>query len=243
MIEQQDAIGTDDGPMGFYLVRPDGDGPFPVVVSFHHGPGLDDGSKEAMALIAGWGYYVVSHDRYHRDTEWLVLDRKTASEEDQKRFFEVFVGTSDEMVADDLAALLEHVDGDPAARSGPMGCVGYCIGARSVLRTLAADPARFRAGVALHPSRCTTEEEDSPHLGVPGYDGWLYVGFGADDKMQPPADNQALIDIVNGLPHGEVEIHEGANHGFAVPKSAYHEAAAERSYERARAMFDAALLT
>ncbi len=241
MIEVQDRIDTADGPLGIATVRPDGPGPFPVVVSFHHGPGLDEGSKQAMKRIAEWGYYVVCHDRYHRDAEWLVIDRATASAEDQKRFFEIFVGTTDEMVAADLAAVLAHVDADPAARPAPMGAIGYCIGARSVLRALAADPARFRAGVALHPSRCTTEEVDSPHLDVPSYDGWLYVAFGADDTIQPPADNTALIDATNALAHGEAEILAGANHGFAVPGASYHEAAAERSYARAREVFAQAL--
>jgi carboxymethylenebutenolidase len=240
-IDQLHSIDTDDGPMGLYVVRPDGDGPFPVVVSFHHGPGLDEGSKEAMALIAEWGYYVVSHDRYHRDGEWYVFDRSTATEEDGKRFFEVFLGASDERVAADLDALLDFVDGDPAAGPAPMGCIGYCIGGRSVLRALAAHPETFRVGVALHPSRCTTEEEDSPHLVVPSLTASLYVGFGADDKTQPPGDNTAFIEAVEALPTGEVEIHEGANHGFAVPESAYHPEAADRSYERARSLFDAAL--
>src|SRR4051812_31417861 len=181
MQTRTEEITTPSGPMGIHVVRPDGEGPFPVIVFFHHGPGLDPGSKEAMARIAGWGYYVVTHDRYHRAEPWWVLDRSTATEADQKRFFEIFVGTTDAMVAADLEALLAHVDDDPAARDAPMGCIGYCIGARSVLRAIAADPERFRAGVALHPSRCATEEDDSPHLSVPGFTGGLYVGFGADD--------------------------------------------------------------
>jgi carboxymethylenebutenolidase len=241
MIELQDNVATGDGDLGVHVVRPDGPGPFPVVISFHHGPGLDDGSKQAMARIAEWGYYVISHDRYHRAQPWLVIDRSTASKEEQERFFEIFVGTTDEMVAADVHAVLGYLEDDPAARAAPMGCIGYCIGARSVLRALANDPARFRAGVALHPSRCTTEEPDSPHLAVPGYDGWLYVGFGADDTVQPPADNAALIEATNALAHGEAEVHDGANHGFAVPGGTFHEAAAERSYARARAMFAEAL--
>ena len=60
MIEQQDTISTDDGPMGVYVVRPDGPGPHPVVVSFHHGPGLDDGSKEVYAKRSGARIRVIS---------------------------------------------------------------------------------------------------------------------------------------------------------------------------------------
>ena len=110
-----------------------------------------------------------------------------------------------------------------------------------MLRALAAHPDRFRAGVALHPSRCTTDEADSPHLVVPSLTASLYVGFGADDTSQSPADNQALIEAVEALPNGEVEIHAGALHGFAVPGGAYHPTAADRSYDRARALFAAAL--
>jgi hypothetical protein len=40
------------------------------------------------------------------------------------------------------------------------------------------------------------------------------------------------------LPNGEAEIHEGAEHGFGVYGPAHHEAAATRSYERAKIMFD-----
>ena len=60
----------------------------------------------------------------------------------------------------------------------------------------------FRAGVGLHPSFCTTEDPDSPHLAVPSSTGSLYIGF------------------------------------FGVFGPAYHDAAATRSYERAKIMFD-----
>lgn len=239
MIERTETLTSDDGPMGVYVVAPDGDGPFPVVVSFHHGPGLDAGAKEAMARIAGWGYEVVSHDRYHRHEPWFVLDRtKPVDDATQARFWEVLNDTTEEQVAADLDAVLAYLADEATARPAPMGCIGYCIGARSVLRTIGDRGDRFRAGVALHPSFCTTDEPDSPHLVVPGYTGSLYVAFGTEDKMQPAAANTAFIDATNALDRGEAEVLDGANHGFAVPGPAYHEPAAERAYERARAAFD-----
>ncbi len=243
MIEEMRTVGTDDGAMGVFVVRPDttpdGDAARPGIVSFHHGPGLDEGSKEAMRRIASWGFVVASHDRYHRDGKWLQLAMRSEDEAERRRSFEVFLAATDERVAADLEAVIGLLDADPGVAQGPMGCIGYCIGARSVLRALGAHPDRFGAGVALHPSRCTTDEPDSPHLLVPTLQAALYVGFGADDTAQPPADNQALIDLVAALPGGEVEVHEGAVHGFAVPGGAYHEAAADRSYSRAEALFAA----
>jgi carboxymethylenebutenolidase len=119
-----------------------------------------------------------------------------------------------------------------------MACIGYCIGARSSLCTIRDRGEEFRAGVGLHPSFCTTPDPDSPHLAVPSYTGSLYIGFGSADTMQPASANTALIDAANALTKGEAEIHDGADHGFGVFGPAYHEAAATRSYERIKVMFD-----
>ncbi len=236
MQTRNETIETPDGPMGLYSVRPDGDGPFPVVVSFHHGPGLDDGSKETMARIAEWGYYVVSHDRYHREEEWYTM----AGRDDAavQKMFGLIMATGEDMVSRDLTALLEWLPSDAAAGTGPMGCIGYCIGARSSLVTIGERADQFRAAVGLHPSFCTTDAPDSPHLGVAPYTGSIYIGFGAADTMQPASDNGPLIDATNALDKGEAEIHEGADHGFGVHGGGYHAAAADRSYERVEVMFD-----
>ncbi len=237
---------TADGPMGVYIERPDGDDrPLPVVVSFHHGPGLDEPSKHTMRFIAEQGYYVISHDRYHRDAEWYVMTPELRSDPDAaKRFYGMLLGTTEEMVDRDLSAVLEHIDGDQAAASdGMLRCIGYCIGARLVVHTMAKRHDRFGAGVGLHPSMCTTDQPDSPHLLVPEITGTMYVAFGSEDKSQSPADNVPFIDAVNAMPdgRGEAVVHEGANHGFGVLGSpAYHERAAKASYDRAFALFAAA---
>ena len=238
---------TSDGPMGAHIVRPDDDGPpRPVVVFFHHGPGLDDPSKATMQYIADRGYYVISHDRYHRDAEWFTMTPEMRNDKDvAQRFFAMLVNTTEQMVDADLAVVLDHIDADPAAASERMlGCIGYCIGARSVVCTMAWHNDRFGAGVALHPSFCTTDQPDSPHLLVPEISGSMYVAFGSEDTMQSPADNVPFIDAINSMPddRGEAVVHEGANHGFGVLGSpAYHEGAAKKSYERAFELFGAAL--
>lgn len=231
-----ETITSQSGVMGIHIVRPEGDGPFPVVVFFHHGPGLDDGSKETMAHIAQWGYYVVTHDRYHRAEPWYV--RGSRGDEDLTKTMSLITGTSEADVAEDLDAILAWLPTDPAARAGAMGCIGYCIGARSALCTIRDHGELFRAAVGLHPSFCTTDEPDSPHLAVPFYTGSLYIGFGSADTMQPASANTALIDATNALEKGEAEVHDGADHGFGVHGGSYHDAAATRSYERVKVMFE-----
>ena len=236
MHSQTETITSPSGPMGVHVVRPDGDGPFPVVVFFHHGPGLEQGSKDTMARIADWGYYVVTHDRYHRDEEWYTMAART--DDEVQKMFGLIMKTGEDLVSEDLGAVLDWVASDPAAGDGPMGCIGYCIGARSALVTIAERGDQFRAAVGLHPSFCTTDEPDSPHLAVPNYTGSLYIGFGSADEMQPASANGPLIELTNALDKGEAEIHDGADHGFGLYGGGYHEAAADRSYERTKVMFD-----
>lgn len=238
-------LSTADGDMQAYIVRPDGDGPFPVVVFFHHGPGLDAASKTTMQMIADEGYYVISHDRYHREGEWLIMTPEMRKDEEQlKKFWAILTGTTEDMVDVDLQAVLAHVDADPAARSERLGCVGYCIGARSVVVMMARHDNRFAAGGAFHPSYCTIEDADSPHLLVPSISGVLYIAFGSEDKMQSPEANVPFIDNVKNMPdgRGEADILEGANHGFAVIGSAaYHEGAAKVAYAKTFEKFKTAL--
>ena len=234
-------LSTPDGPMGVHVVRPDGDGPFPVIVFFHHGPGLDAGSKEAMQMLADAGYYVISHDRYHREAPWYRLTPEMRNDPDaMKKFLGVLVGTTEDLVDVDLRAMFGHLDADPAAREDAMSCIGYCIGARSVVVMMARHSDRLAAGAGMHPSYCTTGDPDSPHLLVPSITGSLYVAFGSEDKMQSPEANAPFIDAVRSMPdgRGEADILDRANHGFAVPQSpAYDEAAAGVAYEKALAMF------
>ena len=234
---------TPDGDMGVHIVRPDGDGPFPVIVYFHHGPGLDGGSKESMQSLADAGYYVISHDRYHREEPWLTMTPEMRNDpEAAQRFWGILFGTTEDMVDTDLQAVFAHLDGDPAARDGAMACIGYCIGARSVV-VMMARHNRFAAGVGMHPSACTTDGPDSPHLLVPSIEGSLYVAFGSEDKMQSPEANVAFIEAVRAMSggRGEADILEGANHGFAVPGPAYHEEAATTAYGKAFKLFANAL--
>jgi carboxymethylenebutenolidase len=179
---------------------------------------------------------VVTFDRYHRAEPWYTM--RSRSDDEIKKMFGLVLGTTEDQVAEDLDALLAWLPSDSAARGGAMGCIGYCIGARSVLCTLRARGDQFRAGVGLHPSFCTTDDGDSPHLAVPSYTGSLYIGFGSADAMQPASANSALIEATNALVKGEAEIHDDADHGFGVYGPAYHETAATRSYERAKVMFD-----
>jgi carboxymethylenebutenolidase len=247
MIESVIQLDTGEGIQTVLAKHPDEHGPFPVVVMFHDGPGMREATHEVMRRIAQEGYYVVAPDRYHRLGEQLNVEPaemfKPGNEELRNRMFGWLMGTSEDSVATDLAALLAHLATDPAATDGPRGCVGYCIGARSVLRSLKDHPEAFAAGATFHPSFCVTEDDDSPHQVVSIFTGEIYVGIGSEDRLQSVAMNQPFLDAVNAMADGRglAEVHEGADHGFGVPGPAYHAVAADRSYDMMLAMFDRTL--
>jgi len=236
-------ITKSDGELGVVVSSPDGEGPFPVIFFFHHGPGLDEGSKQSIQTLAEAGYYVVAPDRYWRYGPFLTFSPRELRSADTnpavtKLFRTAIEGTTDAMVESDVQAILVHLGDYPEARRSPMGCIGFCIGARSVIRTMAAHPQLFTVGVALHPSFCVDDSDDSPHTDVVDLPGFLYVGIGAEDQMSSVETNRPLINAVAELgDRGKVDIHAGADHGFAVPGPSYHAVAASRSYDRALTLF------
>ncbi|MES3636624.1 dienelactone hydrolase family protein [Mycobacterium intracellulare] len=231
-------IDTPEGELGVRVRRPSTDGPFPVVLMFHHGPGLDDGTVEAMEIFARAGYFVVCPDRYYREGPWITFNAAELmsggpDSEVMGRFFGLLSRTTDEMMARDAQAVFERVAVDPAARKGKVGCIGYCVGARSVIRTMEDHP-EVAAGILLHPGQCVVDGPDSPHLRVAALTGNLYIALGAQDRMSSVEQNQPLIDAASRLgENARVDIHDGADHGFAVPGPGYHAAAADRSYAQA----------
>ncbi len=247
MIESVIELATPDGVQAVLAKRPDRHGPFPAVVMFHDGPGVREATHEVMRRIAVEGYYVVCPDRYHRFGRHLHVDPADIAGEQgdvvRQQMWKWLMGTSEDQVAADLAALLGHLADDEVVIDGPMGCIGYCIGARSVLRSLRDHPETFAAGVTFHPSFCVTADDDSPHHVVETFSGELYVAIGSADQLQSVAMNQPFLDAVNAMSGGRglAEIHEGADHGFSVPGPAYQARAADRSYRMALALFDRTL--
>jgi len=229
-----------------HVQRPGDDtgGSFPAVIFFHHGPGFDAGSEQAVKLIADAGYLVVALDRYRRFEPWAQFDMSALRDPnpdnpERARFMSMITGTNDEHVQEDVTEIFAALPDEPGVRPGPVGCIGYCIGARSVLRTMRDHADVVAAGVLLHPAFCVTAEPDSPHRSVSSLRGELYLAVGSADQLSPLDENRPLIDAVAALgERGVVDVHEGADHGFAVPGSpSYQEAAATRSYEQALALF------
>jgi dienelactone hydrolase len=159
VIERILDIPTADGTMGVIVKHPDGEGPFPVVLFFHDGPGLREATHHSARGLADAGFYVASPDRYHRFGRFVSvrpedLIASGPKSELMQSFFSMVMATTDDLVRADVDALLSHLVSDPSARRGPIGCIGYCNGVRYLLRTMSQRPDLFAAGAGLRPSFC-----------------------------------------------------------------------------------------
>ncbi|MGW4589485.1 dienelactone hydrolase family protein [Amycolatopsis thermoflava] len=243
LIEKEEVVRTDDGPMTVTVRHPDDSGPFPVVIVYHDGPGLRADIHDVSRKLAGAGYYAVLPDLYHRLGRQISFDLAGIGQgpgsPEFDRLMAAVTSLSDDMVLADTAAMLEVTAKDPAADMNAKAAMGFCMGARFTLRLLAADPAGYAAGSALHPSNCVTDDPDSPHRSVGKISAELFVGLGAADKLSPLELNKPLRDELGRPPvTATVEIFDGADHGFMFPQlPAYQQHAASVSWDRTLELF------
>jgi len=238
LIERETSVHTTDGEMTTFVVRPDGDGPFPVAVLYMDGIGYRQQVKENARRFASAGYFCVAPDLYYRAGRELRFDMsKIVSDGPQgpeaQRMMAAATSVKAENVVAETRAILASIASDPAAASGPKVCVGYCLGARLALHVASALADEFVAAAAIHPGSLITDKPDSPHHDLAGVRGELFFAFAENDRTATPE----LIDRFREELHrnrvrGTVERWPGTTHGFAMADlPVYNRDAAERHFD------------
>ncbi len=231
---------TDDGDMAVVVTRPVADGDHPVVLVYIDAPGLRPATREWMARMASHGYVVVTPDLHHRHGRLLHFEPADfAADADARPTVMGWIASmTDDQIAHDGERGLDAA-GVPA--DGAHAVVGFCLGARAVVRAMERQPDRVVAGAGWHPSFLADDEPDSPHLTAGGLRQPLYLGIGEADQVQSIEMHQRFLDAVADLDHVDVRTFPGADHGYTWPGyPTYDEAAAETSWTATLAMFEAA---
>ena len=128
-------------------------------------------------------------------------------------------------------------------RNRKMGTMGYCMGGPFTMHTAAAVPERVGAGASFHGGGLVTDAPDSPHLLAPGMTAQFLFAIAENDDTNNPEAKNVLRDTFakSGL-SAEIEVYEGAMHGWCPPDSTvYSEAQAERAWSRLLVLFENAL--
>lgn len=223
-------LDTPRGTMPVYLTRPEGSGPFPLVVLYMDSLGIRDALHAHAQRLNDAGYATALPDLFFQVSpeNRPRIERLRAGDEDEfRRMGELVASLDDAAIIADTEQIIAAV-GEP----GPWACVGFCMGAWFALRAAAAFGDQVAAASLLHPSRLVTAEPDSPHRAVGAVDGALYLGLGANDHVTPPETLAPLRDeLERHAIANRIEILPEADHGFTMPgMPAYNEAAAERAW-------------
>ena len=111
------------------------------------------------------------------------------------------------------------------------------------MRTAAAIPERIGAGGSFHGGGLVTDNADSPHLGIENMEAHMWIAIAENDDERDPQAKEVLMDTFEetGV-MAEIEVFEGAMHGWCVIDSTvYNEAQAERAWNRMLGIFETAL--
>ncbi|MDW3218967.1 MAG: dienelactone hydrolase family protein [Acidimicrobiales bacterium] len=226
---------TADGPMAVVRKKPDA-GTDKRVMIFMDAPGIRASLHEYAVRLAGEGYEVAIPDLWHRHGRLIGYEPADIAADPLRRaHIGEMLGTLTDAGTDmDREAALAALGWD----TGSLGAIGFCMGARGVHRAMIAHPDRFVAGAMWHPSFLTDDTDASPHLTVDDLAGQLYIGIGTADRVQSIEMHQRYLDAAALRDNIEVNVIDGADHGFTWPISPnYHEQGAEESWSATLDLF------
>ncbi len=238
-------IAAPGGMAEVLVARPrSGKGPHPGVLLFTDAFGIRPQVLEMAQRIADWGYVVMVPNVFYREGKVTQLDagidmaapggRAAALRVSMPRVARL---TTDLAVADarawvDALTRLEGVD------PGPIGVVGYCMGARLAVRT-ACVSSRVAACGGFHGGGLASDLPDSPHLALDLAKAEFVFGHADHD---PGMDADAVARLGQALADAGLvainEVYPDAAHGFTqADTDVYDDEATERHFRELKALF------
>jgi carboxymethylenebutenolidase len=238
-------VQTADGLADAYLTRPDDDRPHPGVLLIMDAYGLRPRIEEMADRIASSGYVVLAPNVFYRAGRAPVLPLPDLADPDSRAgFFQslrpLIEQVTPESAARDGDAYLDYL---AAVAPGPVGVVGYCMGARVGWRITAAHPDRVAALAGFHAGGIVTDAPDSPHRSAADLKAEVYFGHADHDRSMTAEQIEALERALDdaGVQYRS-EVYDGAVHGYTMADTpAYNQAAAERHFTELLALLDRAL--
>ena len=240
--ESEVDVTTPDGVADSYFVHP-ATGAHPGVLIWPDAFGLRPAKRQMAKRLAESGYSVLVVNQYYRSQRAPITDSTDFGA--LRDVLMPLMGTLNaETHMSDARAFVSFLDSQSSVDANrKMGTMGYCMGGPITMRTAAAVPDRIGAAASFHGGGLVTDEPDSPHLLVPQMTAHYLFAIAANDDESQPEAKDVLREAFDeaGLP-AEIEVYEGALHGWCPPDSqVYFEAQAERAWSRLLVLFERAL--
>ena len=243
--EQDVEVTTPDGVADCYFAHP-ASGSHPGVIVWPDILGLRPAFRQMGRRLAESGYSVLVANPFYRSARAPVVPEGATFQDQSVRdtVFPLYRQLSAETHITDARALVDFLDSRPAVDTNrKMGAIGYCMGGPMTMRAAWARSDRIGAGASFHGGGLVTGKPDSPHLLVDEMNAHYLFAIAENDDENDPETKNVLRETfaAAGLP-AEIEVYEGALHGWCPPDSAvYNEAQAERAWSRLLALFETAL--
>jgi carboxymethylenebutenolidase len=239
-----------DGTAEALVARPStGAGPFPGVILYMDAFGLRPRIQDMAQRIADWGYVVLAPNVFYREGTAAELAPESDMSTQEGRvaagaaaFPRVGRLTTDKALPD-IAAWVDALGSLDGVAPGPIGVVGYCMGARLAVRTATAHPDAVAACGGFHGGGLASADPDSPHLGLGNARARFVFGHADHDQSMGPDAVARLGEALDaaGLESAN-EIYAGAPHGYSMADtSAFHAEATERHFRELRELLDGTL--
>jgi len=232
-------IKTRDGVADGYLVRPQGNGPYPGVLLFMDAFGIRPRLEEMADRIAERGYAVLVPNLLYRSGRSPLIDLDGLTDPDRRGeiFGQVMPMIRDltrERVTSDAQSYLDFMSDAPGFDPGTVVAVGYCMGGRNALVAAQGHPGRIKAVASFHAGGVVTDQPDSPHRHVGALSGTgfeAYFGHADNDGSMTPANIAALEAALDdaGITYTS-ELYQGAPHGFTMSDTAMHHEEGEKRH-------------
>ena len=238
-------IKTPDGMADCYFVHP-ASGKHPAVLVWPDILGLRPAFRMMGKRLAESGYAVLVVNPFYRNAKSpVVAEGASFSDPDiRNKVMPMARALNAQTHFTDAKAFIGWLDQQGAVDTGKkVGTTGYCMGGPMVMRTAAAVPDRVGGAATFHGGGLVSDSEDSPHLLIPKMKASFLIAVAANDDEREPEAKNILRDTFakNGLT-AEIEVYEGAMHGWCPPDSrVYNEAQAEKAWGRLLVLFEKAL--
>ncbi|WEV25707.1 dienelactone hydrolase family protein [Streptomyces sp. 71268] len=230
-------IPTQDGQADAFAAYPDDGERHPGVLLYADAFGLRPELRDKARQLADHGYYVLVPNIFYRHGQAPVFELPPYIGEAERaglfdQIMPVVQAHTAERVTRDADAYIRFLAAQPEVGAGPLGTIGYCMGASLALRTAAAHPDRVAAVAGFHPGLLVTDDADSPHRLLGKLTAEARFGL-AEGDLTP----EALAELTRaldatGVDHA-IETYPGTVHGFTMSDtSAFHPAGLQLHWDR-----------
>jgi carboxymethylenebutenolidase len=230
---------------------PQGEGHFPAVVVVHDEFGLNVFVRGVANRLAQAGFYTIAPALYASPSSFVELAPAVMQSPAPIQFgyddsFDAearATALTDERALDLLKKAIAFAQGRSVTRSGPVGLLGFSIGARLAFQAACENPGDVAACACFYPVGLFSDRmgkaAERPVEGAVNLQAPVRFFYGALDQRVLASERRLLKKVLAALGKDvAVEEYGGAGHDFLCSdRNAFHVGAAKKSWDEMLAFF------